>query len=233
MNAGGHIAVASRALASREAAETGAGAGTETAEVTDRPGYLLGSALPDLGSIGGYRLLGASPDPSVTAGIDLHHRTDDAFHRHPWFADRNRSLADRLQADGVGRGAARACSHVGIELLLDGELLADPLLVAATDDAYGGIPDRLDALDGLVDEQHRSGWREHLRRVAAWRMPDDYDQPDAVARRLHRILARRPRLALADDRVGTVAEALAAVQPGIRATAPEFLAELTELVRSH
>lgn len=225
MNAGGHIAVASRALA--------AGARPENGDVTDRPGYLLGSALPDLGSIGGYRLLGASPDPSVTAGIDLHHRTDDVFHRHPWFADRNRSLADRLQADGVGRGAARACSHVGIELLLDGELLADPRLVAATDDAYGGIPERLDLLDGLVDPERRAGWREHLRRVAEWRMPDDYDRPDAVARRLHRILARRPRLALADDRVDTVAEALAEFQQGIRATATEFLSELTDLVRSH
>lgn len=207
MNAGGHIAVA---------------AGDDDAD----PGLLLGSALPDLGAMGGFRLLGTSSDRSVSDGIHLHHRTDDAFHRHPWFTERNRRLSRRLDEAGVGRGPARACSHVGIELLLDGELLRSTELSEASATAYNGIIDRLDALDGLVGAGDRPRWRHHLRRIAELHLPTDYDQPQAVAARLHRILLRRPRLALAAAHVETVADALADEQPAIAESAPAFLSEL-------
>lgn len=207
MNAGGHIAVA---------------AGRDDADA----GLLLGAALPDLGAIGGFRLLGSTTDPSVTDGIDLHHRTDDAFHRHPWFTGRNRRLTTRLDEAGLGRGPARACSHVGIELLLDGELLRSPDLSVASAAAYNGIDDRLDVLEGLVRSADRVRWRAHLRRIAELHLPTDYDKPQAVAARLHRILQRRPRLALRAEHIDTVAQALTDEQPAIADTAPEFLTEL-------
>ncbi|MEL7157341.1 MAG: hypothetical protein AAFN30_12175 [Actinomycetota bacterium] len=206
MNAGGHIAVA---------------AGQES-----DAGLLLGAALPDLGAMGGFRLLGRSDDRSVTDGIDLHHRTDDAFHRHPWFTQRNRRLTQRLDDAGLGRGPARACSHVGIELLLDGELMAVPELRHASTRAYDAIDHRLDALDGLVRDDERTRWRRHLQLIARRHLPTDYDQPTAVAARLHRILARRPRLALAAEHIATVAAALADEQPSIADSARDFLVEL-------
>ncbi|MEM9134095.1 MAG: hypothetical protein AAF962_24780 [Actinomycetota bacterium] len=211
MNAGGHIAVAHR---------------LGTFDGDDDSGVNLGAALPDLASIGHFRLRGSTDDDAVSHGIDLHHRTDDAFHQHPWFTGRNRELADRLGADGVGRGPARACSHVGIELLLDGELLRDPTHQAASADAYNGILDRLDDLESLVEAEHRARWRLHLTRVAERHLPDYYDDPQAVAALLHRILSARPRLALPTEHVPVVAAALADVQPDIAATATDLLGQL-------
>lgn len=209
MNAGGHIAVAA-----------GLGDGANDS------GYLLGAALPDLSTMGGFRLLGATRDPSITTGIRLHHQTDDAFHRHPWFTDRNRSLNTVLLEAGVGRGAARACAHVGIELLLDGELLDDPTIAAATDRAFAAIGPSLDALAPLVLPSELDGWRRHLARLAEHQLPADYADPRAVAHRLFRILARRRRLALDEALVETVASALAAAQPSIAASASSLLAGL-------
>ena len=211
MNAGGHIAVAHQL-------------GTFGGD--DDTGVNLGAALPDLAAIGHFRLRGATDDEAVAHGIDLHHRTDDAFHQHPWFTDRNRRLADRLGADGVGRGPARACSHVGIELLLDGELLRDPMRQAASTEAYNGIVDRLDALETLVDGDEQARWRRHLTRIAEVHLPDYYDDPEAVAALLHRILSARPRLALPTEQVTVVAAALADAQPDIAATASDLLADL-------
>lgn len=211
MNAGGHIAVAHR---------------LGTFDGDDDTGVNLGAALPDLAAIGHFRLRGATGDEAVTHGIDLHHRTDDAFHQHPWFAERNRNLADRLGADGVGRGPARACSHVGIELLLDGELLRDQTHQQASTEAFNGIMDRLDDLGELVEADHRDRWRRHLSRVSERHLPDFYDDPDAVAALLHRILSARPRLALPAEQIPTVATALADLQPDIAATATDLLAQL-------
>ena len=67
----------------------------------------------------------------------------------------------------------------------------------------------------------------HLDRLADHQLPIDYHDPWAVARRLQRILARRPRLVLAQELVGTVAEVLAEHKPEIDATAVSLVAELT------
>ena len=210
MNAGGHIAVV-------------AGLSGQEAE----PGLLLGSALPDLAAMGRFRLLGATANASVAKGIFLHHRTDEAFHRHPWFTRRNRALIEQLQEAGVQRGPARACSHVGIELLLDGELLRHQSLTQATTTAFAAIGPRRPDLSSLVLAPHSERWLQHLDRLADHQLPTDYHDPWAVARRLQRILARRPRLALAQELVGTVAEVLAGHKPEIDATAGSLVAELT------
>ncbi|MGF1599301.1 MAG: hypothetical protein ACFCVK_20705 [Acidimicrobiales bacterium] len=212
MNAGGHIAVLAAA-----------GVGPGDAASRSR---LLGAALPDLAAMGRFRLLGRTDDPAVTAGIRFHHRTDDAFHHHPWFHHRHRRLAAALDDAGLGRGAARACSHVGIELLLDGELLTLAPVAAATDGAFDAITDVARALDGLVASDHRPRWREHLDLLADHRLPRDYDDPGAVAARLHRILTRRPRLAFDATHIATLAQHLALAQDDIAATGPALVAEL-------
>ena len=216
MNAGGHIAVAHRMQ--------------PAAEQRWASGFALGSALPDFATMGRLRLLGSTADEAVAAGIAVHHRTDDVFHGHQWFRDRNRSLTDRLDRAGLGRGAARACGHVGVELLLDGQLMNDPTLTAHIKLAHDAIETRLDALEPLVRLPERHRWRSHLQRVARHGLPADYHDPAAVAQRLHRILAHRPRLRFDSAKVPLVADALAESQLTINDSAEEFLADLVGLV---
>lgn len=194
-------------------------------------GYLLGAALPDLAAMGRFRLLGRPVDGSVARGVDLHHRTDEVFHRHPWFRACTSTVTRRLEAVGLPRGAARACGHVGVELLLDGHLLAaDPGLGPSVQRTIAEADRRVDDLEPLVAEPQRPGWRHHLGRLAGWPVPDDYDEPAAVAARLQRILARRPRLAFDRDGVALVARVLdeqrAAVADGAAALLDDLLDDL-------
>ncbi|MDH3681001.1 MAG: hypothetical protein OEV40_13755 [Acidimicrobiia bacterium] len=215
MNAGGHIAVVARA------GDLGDRAGASG-------GRLLGSALPDFAAMGRFRLLGRTDNTEVAAGIALHHRTDDLFHRHAWFRTRNRALSRELETAGVGRGPAMACSHVGLELLLDGRLLAEPPIASANTEAIRELEAVADELDELVAIPHRQAWRAHLDRLGAYGLPTDYDDPVAVANRLHRILARRPRLALPAEQVELVARALGRRLEDIDRTAIELLEDLAE-----
>ena len=210
MNTGAHVAVAA-------ALPTGAGT---------REAWLLGAALPDLATYVQLRLLGTTPDPGVRAGITFHYRTDDAFHRHPWFLGHQRRLIDALVAAGFARGPALACGHVGVELLLDGILLADSAAYEANRTAFGAIAGLRDALEPLVEAKHRDRWVAHLDRLATWTGPADLDDPAAIASRLWRVVADRPRLAFAAVQKRPLARALADLQPSVAATAEGFVAEL-------
>jgi hypothetical protein len=219
MNARGHIAVAARLLGRGGSSGSSGRSGRQEL-------VLLGSALPDLAAMGRFRLLGHTPSPELAAGVRLHHRTDEHFHRHPWFRQRNGALQAELIAAGLDRGPARACSHVGIELLLDGELLGDGAVGRATEAAFAEIPALGDEVSGLVAQPARERWLDHLGWLAAHRLPTDYGDPEAVAWRLHRILAARPRLAVPADQVAIVAGALAARKPAIDASATGLVDEL-------
>lgn len=211
MNFVGHIAVA-RMVSGPSAASSG---------------YLLGAALPDLATMGRFRLLGRSDDADVSAGVDLHHRTDDAFHSHRLFRETSSAASAALTEAGLPRGAALACGHVGVELLLDGHLLLRTAgLRAAVEDAIAAAGDRPDALAEMVEPARREEWRHHLDRLAAWSIPDDYDQPAAVANRLHRILNRRRRLRFSTDEIGTVAAGLDRQQQTVVDGARGLLADL-------
>lgn len=217
MNFVGHIEVARRHLRDR------------AVQGDEAKRFLLGAALPDLAAIGRFRLLDRPADPAVAAGVDFHHRTDEAFHRHHWFRTNDRALADRLRAAGVPNGACRACGHVGVELLLDGELLgADPDLRRAAQVSIESGADRGEELAALVDPDRRADWRHHLEQLARWTVPDDYHHPPAVAYRLQRILARRPRLAFDRDRIDDVAGALRAQQEAVVAGAADLLGDLEQ-----
>lgn len=194
------------------------------------PWVHLGSALPDIATIGGFRMLPGSGYGKVGDGIALHHATDEAFHSHSWFLLRQKQVFDQLTASGVRRGAARASAHVGVELLLDGELFEGDhfdtraqavnaaFVLAGTDPGLGG----------LVAAEVRPDWLVHLGRLHSWRPPTYFADPAAVAVQLKRILENRARLAMTHDEVPKVEEALAAVQPSIVETAEAFLGELTD-----
>ena len=75
--------------------------------------------LPDFESMVKVRVVEVS-DNSIQHGMNLHHRTDDAFHRAPTFLSLcTEALAD-LSDRGVRRGTARSVAHVGTEMFLDG-----------------------------------------------------------------------------------------------------------------
>lgn len=209
MNVFAHVAVAARA---------GAPAPSER--------FLLGAALSDLASFGGFRLVGRTDDPDVAAGMAFHHRTDDAFHHHPWFRDRNRAAAEALDSAGLPRGAARACAHVGIELLLDGSL--HPM--AEDRDRFTGAlasaRHRPGALTTLVADGRAGPWLTHLERVAEVRALPDYGDAARVAHRLHAICARRPRLAFDAAAVDVVAGVLDDLLPAITTSGPDLVDEL-------
>ncbi len=190
------------------------------------PHVLLGAALPDLASMGHFRLLGETANLRVARGIAAHHRTDDLFHRHRWFSARNRRLTAELAQAGLGRGPSMACSHVGIELILDGQLLANGDTAAQVTSAFDAIAEARAELGDLVGDEKAESWDRHLGLLDERRLPRDYARPEAVAARLSRILASRPRLALPDHQIGIVAEHLAQHQPAIDASAEALIDEL-------
>lgn len=188
------------------------------------PAYVLGSMLPDFASMAGTRLVRAElPDDALGHGIALHHRTDDAFHGHPWFTALVQDTLDALAAAGVPRGAARAVGHVGVEMLIDGELLRR----AAVADAYTAAL-AAEAAPAFVDAAGAQRWHALRARLLAHGPPYDYRDPERVLLRLTHVLARRPRLALdapARDRVR-------AALPGLQARVIDGLDPLLAQLRA-
>jgi hypothetical protein len=204
VNLVGHVAVAARSA-------------------TDAPAALLaGAMLPDLGAIARVRLQPPAPSPhdpaarAVAAGIALHHVSDAAFHASPWFNEHNRELRDTLLDAGVDRGPARACAHAGLEMLLDGHLVADAHVAAATDAAFLVLvtpgPAR-DAAIALVTPAERADWAARLDHIGRSLDPTAYRSPRGVALRLERMTRGRTRIELRAEHVDAVADALEASHP--------------------
>jgi hypothetical protein len=167
-------------------------------------------------------------EQTVRAGVSLHHRTDELFHRHPWFTERVRSLRDDLEAAGLPRGAARAIAHVGPEMLLDGVLLSDVLAAHSVTVTLAALDEHHERIVRWASPE--DAWSGHLRLLIHHGLPTDYADPEAVAHRLLRILGRRHRLGFAGRQVPLVARLLADRQPSIEATGRAFLEELLDAV---
>src|SRR6185503_17388999 len=90
----------------------------------ESPGSVLGAMLPDFATMSGARLA-ESTDAAIAHGVDLHHKTDAAFHHLPPVLALMRELDHKLDAGGCARGPRRAVAHIGVELLLDGVLVDD------------------------------------------------------------------------------------------------------------
>jgi hypothetical protein len=192
------------------------------------PGFLVGTALPDFASMARIRLGTASG--ALGRGIALHHAADAAFHAEDWFLGLERDLRTELLGKGLPDGAARACAHAGPELLLDGALVAEPGIADAVRDVWDAIGSPDDDVLALVPMARRSGWCAHLVGVAARLDPFGYADAAVVARRLHGLTSRRPRLAFHDSLVDAVTVCMAAVQPRIRDAAPAVLARVAAAV---
>jgi hypothetical protein len=185
------------------------------------PEFLVGTALPDFAAMGRTRL--GAADGRLGDGIALHHATDQAFHAESWFLDFERELRALLREDGLPDGAARACAHVGPELLLDGALLDDPAVASGVRTVYGEIAAPDDETVDLAPDGEHDRWRAHLVGVATRLDPSTYRDAAIVAQRLHTITARRPRLAFDTDLVGAVRARMVSVQPRIVSSATDVL----------
>jgi len=182
---------------------------------------VLGAMLPDFATMSGARLSATtpSPDPDIASGIDLHHATDAVFHRAPVVLGLMRELDERLAAGGCARGPRRAVAHIGVELLLDGILVDE----AAYRDAY---------VAGLAHSPDGIAWREPddppqfarlLARLRSYGVPLDLQRPDAIAQRLHRMLAHRPLLAPSASDLVAIKVALVEYKPRVEVAADTVL----------
>jgi hypothetical protein len=159
--------------------------------------------LPDFATMCRAQL--AEPaDADVAAGVALHHATDAVFHALPVVIALMRELDERLQQGRCARGPRRAASHIGVELLLDGVLVAE-------------VTYRASYLAGLAHDPSDVRWRDGdgsarfaalLARLRAFGVPEDLREPRAIAGRLHRMLAHRPLLAPSEADLRAIERAL-------------------------
>jgi hypothetical protein len=159
--------------------------------VRPEPRFVLGAMLPDLAGFLRIRLP-EQRDADVAAGMALHRATDAVFHALPGFRERSRAGTGALRDVGLERGAARAASHVGIELILDAALAAgSPTTLAHFGDALaeGG------AVDCPTPETAR-GIQQLVERLSGFDPGRDLGAASRITERVRRTLAPRPALAL-------------------------------------
>jgi hypothetical protein len=116
--------------------------------------FVLGAMLPDLAAMARLKLPARIPAGPLAEGVALHHRTDGAFHGDPSFVGLTHQTLDLLTSHGVARGPARGVAHVGVELLLDGELLRIPAVV----EVYQAALAVLEAARSLFEPPERERW---------------------------------------------------------------------------
>jgi acyl carrier protein phosphodiesterase len=216
MNFFGHAVVSQHVGPPRSAGPLAVAA--EGGALVGTPGYALGAMLPDFASMCGGRLDRAE-EATVAAGIALHHRTDAVFHTLPVVVALMRELGARLHEGGCGRGPARAVSHIGVELLLDGVLVSDPgcrqLYVEALAHSAASVVWR--------DAEDPARFTRLQGRLRTYGVPDDLQRPAAVTERLLRVLRGRPRLAPSASDAVVIGAAIADYQRRVTVAAEAVL----------
>jgi hypothetical protein len=190
------------------------------------PGFVLGAMLPDF-----FSMLRVKPgviaEQSLARGIELHHRTDAAFHGSSQFLSLTRAARGALSEAGLARGPARAVAHIGVELLLD-EVLASEQ------------PARSAYLDALAHGQSHPEWLGLRDRVEAERLlalfalhaargaPTTDGASSRVADRIARALGGRPRLALDANALALVGNWVVRARPDVVRYSSALIGELRE-----
>ena len=212
MNLVGHVAVA-----------LGPGAPPPPVE------FLVGCMLPDLAAIARVRV--ARPEGTLGEGVAFHHACDAAFHESEWFRSRNGELRDALFAAGIDSGPARACSHAGVEMLLDGGLVAQAHVAEHAQTTLDAVDAGADDLATLAPDDTRAVWVERLHLIGSSLEPSRYTDPRFVAERLHRMTSGRRRIELRLEHVDTVTHVLEAIQPRLASEAAGVVGEVHRRVR--
>jgi len=178
--------------------------------------------LPDFEAMVRVPLVGVC-DPDIQRGIDLHHRTDEVFHRAPIFVELCARALSELKGAGVRRGTARAVGHIGSEMFLDGWLARE----------QDHVDDYLAALEVEVEgclewEDDGRAFSKLRARLTMWGAPRDYAEPTFVLARLADALQRRPALRVLEDESSQVRQFLPRLQRMVERHAPELLTELQD-----
>ena len=190
--------------------------------------FLVGCMLPDLAAIARVRL--ARPGGDLGRGVEFHHACDAVFHESEWFRRANAQLRDALLDAGVTTGAARACSHAGVEMLLDGGP-RDARCRGSEGPAHARRGRRVGRQSSETSRPTtRAVWVERLHMIGSSLEPRRYADARFVAERLHRMTAGRRRIELSGEHVDLVAAALVTVQPPIVDAAPDVVASVREVV---
>ena len=195
------------------------------------PLFVFGSMVPDFAHMAGLRHRG-SRLTAVGDGVDYHHACDAIFHELPRFLDALARERRALRELGLPTGPARAVSHIGVELMIDGGLarresavelyrraISDPRVEAG------------DAVDWSVDPRRSEDlgvgerWSRAYARLRHGRLPVAYGDPEFVAARIAGVLAPRPRLAVPEERSAAVGEWAKAALPRYAAVAEKFVEE--------
>jgi hypothetical protein len=188
------------------------------AQFTGDPSFVLGAMLPDFSS-----MIAARPPlvahPELAAGVRFHHATDEIFHDLEPFVLWSRHASEWLRTRGLGRGSARAVAHVGVEFLID-EALAESeaarsaylsaLRVAAVREISSAITWRDDESERFAFLIDRLLERGVMARPSA----------AALAERLRRTLATRPRLAFEAEKSPLVEEWIVEARPVVVGSVP-------------
>ncbi|HEX4452010.1 MAG TPA: hypothetical protein VH143_14125 [Kofleriaceae bacterium] len=168
------------------------------------PARALGAMLPDFAGMLGAKLADGS-DREIADGIALHHATDHVFHTLAPVVALMKDLDAQLDQLGCARGPRRAVAHVGVELLLDGVLVADEAYRAIYSAALACDPARVSWQ--TADDAAR--FTILVDRLRGYGVPDDLRDPGAITSRLARILAPRPLLAPSPSDLRAIGTALA------------------------
>jgi hypothetical protein len=190
--------------------------------------FLVGCMLPDLAAIARVRV--ARPEGALGDGVAFHHACDAVFHESEWFRTSNRALRDVLVDAGIDSGPARACSHAGVEMLLDGRLVTDATVDTHARVVLQAVRSGAPALGNLAPVDARDVWIERLQMIGGSLEPSRYQDARFVAERLHRMTNGRRRIELPAAQVDAVEAALRDFQPGIAEAAPDVVASVRRTV---
>jgi hypothetical protein len=185
--------------------------------------------LPDVATIARVRV--TRPGGEMGRGVEYHHSCDAVFHDSPWFLERNLRLRDDLLVAGVDRGAARACAHAGLEMVLDGACVGDDRVQSHVRDALATLDNRAESLAELAAEHDRERWVATVQRIARVLDTNGYADPASITMRLQRMTAGRRRIELRADQASAVTTVLATAQPEVLAAAPGVLAGVRDGIR--
>ena len=201
------------------------GHGCLAAETRADAAFVFGAMLPDLAAMAGLRVAGVA-HAATDAGRRFHYATDAAFHRAERFQALCVAATHALGDAGLRRGPARAIGHVGVELLLDGWLAAEQGVPALYGEALALGPALAPAIAFRLDRD-AAPLVELCERIAAAPLsPEAWCEPDRLAARLVRILARRPLLALQAHELPAVRAWGASARAEVALAAPALLAEV-------
>ncbi len=187
----------------------------------------FGAALPDLASMAGTRIDRSQLSPGVEAGVVLHHRADKAFHALETFRTGSGKIRDGLLAAGLSTGPVRAVGHAGYELVLDGCLLTRAGVQAEFVQVLARAPD----VTAAVSSDAASRWQQLFATMRDERWWLGYEEPQMVARALHRRLQSRPLLRFSEAELPAVTSVLTAALPAVDAATDDIIRAVTEGIR--